>query len=143
MWKNDIQNSQLTSTILTGIKNQIADALDSIRKKEKEIITEDENLEKLDKKFRDIAINLNTSQSELRKAEFAIQEYQASDDSKKTDTEFKAMNARINELERQKENAQTKSNKAFEEADNIIERIDSQRLESREKLSGMFNQFGF
>lgn len=142
MCGNDIHNSHLTSSKLVDIKKQISIILENIRKKEKEIIVEDENLEKLDKKFRDSAINLNTSQSNLRKAEFAIQEYQASDESKKTDTEFKAMNARINELEREKEIAQSKSNNAFDEAATIIEKIDSQRLESREKLSGMFNQFG-
>lgn len=141
MCSNEIKSPQLSSIKLSSIKIQITDTLQSIRLKEKEIIISNEVLEKLDEKFRDMTIKLNTAQSSLRKAEFAIQKFHTTDSSK-TDSEFKAMNARINELEKEKENAQTKSKKAFADANKIIDQIDTQRLESREKLSGMFNQFG-
>lgn len=141
MCGNEIKNPQLSSAKLTSLRKVISETLQSIRAKEKEIIAEEEGLKKLDDKFRDITITLNNSQSNLRKAEFAIQKFQT-DNSKNTDSEFKAMNARINELEKEKDTAQAKSKKAFAEAKKIIEQIDHQRLESREKLSVMFNQFG-
>lgn len=141
MCSSEIKNPQLSSAKLSSLKKQISELLNNIRVKEKEIITGEEGLKKLDEKFRGITISLNAAQSNLRKAEFAIQKFQTSDGSK-TDSEFKAMNARINVLEEQKETAQMKSKKAFADANKIIEQIDTQRLESREKLSGMFNQFG-
>jgi hypothetical protein len=141
MCGNNIRNPQLSSVKLTSLKKNIAEILQNIRAKEKEIISEDEKLKALDENFRDITINLNTAQSNLRKAEFAIQKFQTNTDSK-TDSEFKAMNARINQLEKEKKTAQKKSKNAYEDANKIIEKIDYQRLESREKLSGMFNRFG-
>lgn len=141
MCGNEIKNPKLSSAKLISLKRQISETLQSIRTKEKEIIAAEEGLKKLDDRFRDITITLNFAQSSLRKAEFAIQKYQ-SDNSTNTDSEYKAMNARINELEKEKETAQAKSKRAFAEARKIIEQIDGQRLQSRERLSGMFNQFG-
>jgi DNA repair exonuclease SbcCD ATPase subunit len=136
-----IKNPQLVSVKLTELKQQISDTLQKIRINEKNIIAEEEDLKDHDSRFRDATINLNIFQSNLRKSEFAIQKMQTGSNST-TDSEFKAMNARINELEKEKEDAQTKSKKALLEANRIIEQIDYQRLESREKLSSMFNKFG-
>lgn len=141
MCGNNIKNPLLASPKLTNVKKQIADAWQNIRKKEKEIILEEDGLRKLDDKFKDTNINLNGAQSDLRKAEFAIQQFQA-DGGSKTDSEFKAMKAQIDELDREKEEAQKKSKAANTQAKKIIEKIDRQRLESTEKLSGMFNKFG-
>jgi predicted nuclease with TOPRIM domain len=141
MCGNNIKNAQLSSSKLTNVKKQIADAWQNIRRKEKEIISEEEGLRELDSKFKDANISLNNAQSDLRKAEFAIQQFQA-DSGSKTDSEFKAMKAQIDDLEQEKEEAQKKSKAAFTQADKILEKIDRQRLDSTEKLSGMFNKFG-
>lgn len=141
MCGNNIQNPQLSSDKLTNLKKLIADAWQNIRKKEKDIISEEEGLKKLDSRFKVANLNLNTTQSDLRSAEFAIQQFQ-NDDNSKTDSEFKAMKAQIDELEKEKEEAQKKSKNALAEANEIINMIDGQRLESREKLSSIFNVFG-
>lgn len=141
MCGNNIKNPQLPSTKLTHLKKQIAEFWQSIRIKEKEIISEDEALKNLDIRFKETNLSLNNSQSELRKTEFAIQQSQTKGGSK-TDSEFKAMKAQIDELEKEKEVAQQKSRNAFSQVEKIIEKIDKQRLESTEKLSGIFNKFG-
>ena len=141
MCGNNIKNAQLTSSTLTNVKMQIAVAWQNIRRKEKEIITEEEGLRKLDSKFKDTNISLNNAQSDLRKAEFAIQQFQT-DSGSKTDSEFTAMKAQIDDLEKEKEEAQKKSKAAFIQADEILKKIDRQRLDSTEKLSEIFNKFG-
>lgn len=141
MCGNNIKNSKLSSTKLTNLKKQITYLWQNIRNKEKEIISEEETLENLDIKFKETNLSLNNVQSDLRKAEFAIQQFQT-EDASKTDSEFKAMKAQIDELEKEREVAQQKNKKAFAQAEKIIEKIDMQRLESTEILSGFFNKFG-
>lgn len=141
MCGGNIKNPHLTSPKLTEIKKTISDTLNQINRKEKEIISEEEILKKLDDKFRETNIALNNVQSEIRKIEFAIQKSQTKD-SPNTDTEFKAMKARIDELEKEKEDAAIKSKIASDKAGHILEKIDKQRLESTELLSEMFNKFG-
>lgn len=141
MCGGNIKNPHLTSPKLTEIKKTISETLNQINRKEKEIISEEEILKKLDDKFRETNIELNNVQSEIRKIEFAIQKSQTKD-SPNTDTEFKAMKARIDELEKEKEDAAKKSKIALDKAEHILEKIDKQRLESTELLSEMFNKFG-
>lgn len=141
MCGNNIKNTQLTSTKLNEIKNQIIIVLNEKNQKEKEIILEEEKLEIFDEKFRDTNINLNNLLSEIRKLEFAIQKSQT-EDSPNTDTEFKTMKARIDELEKEKETASNTSKIAYDKAARIIEIIDKQRLNSTKVLSEMFNKFG-
>lgn len=138
---NNIKNPQLSSIKLSTVKIQITEAWKNIRRKEKEIIAEEDGLKKLDGRFKEANITLNTDQSNLRKAEFAIQQFQ-NENSSKTDSEFKAMKAQIDELDKEKEEALKKSKLAYAQADSIIEKIDRQRLESTEKLSEIFNKFG-
>jgi DNA repair exonuclease SbcCD ATPase subunit len=141
MCGNDIKKPAITSAKLTDVKRQIEEILLSIRKKEKEIISDDERLDTLDEEFKEINSKLNSIQSELRKAEFAIQKFQ-NEGGSNTDSEFKAMKAQIDELEMEKDEAQQKSKRAFEQAEKIVDKIDTQRLESTEILSGFFNSFG-
>lgn len=138
---NEIKNPNLTSTKLTTFKKQIEDIWQSIRTKEKEIILAEDELKELDKKYRETNLNSNNYQSELRKAEFAIQQFQNENNSK-TDSGITAMKARIDELEKEKEKAQERSKKAFAQAEEIIVKIDKQRLNSREILSRIFSKFG-
>jgi DNA repair exonuclease SbcCD ATPase subunit len=138
---NNIKNPQLSSVKLSTVKIQITEAWKNIRRKEKEIIAEEDGLKKLDGRFKEANITLNNDQSNLRKAEFAIQQFQ-NENSSKTDSEFKAMKAQIDELDKEKEEALRKSKLAYSQADSIIEKIDRQRLESTEKLSEIFNKFG-
>lgn len=141
MCGNSIKNPQLSSDKLSHLKSLIEDAWQIIRKKEKEIIFEEGILRKLDSRFKEINLNLNRTQSDLRKAEFSIQQFQ-NDNGSNTDSEFKAMKAQIDELEKEKEDAQKKSKLAYLQADRIIGEIDRQRLDSTEKLSDIFNKFG-
>jgi len=141
MCGNNIKNPQLASPKLIAIKKRIAETWQGIRKKEKEIISEEDELSKLDEKYKEANLVLNNSQSELRKSEFAIQQFQ-NDNNSSTDSEFKAMKAQIDELEKEKEEAQKKSKKALAKADEFIKKIDGERLESTDKLSGIFNKFG-
>jgi DNA repair exonuclease SbcCD ATPase subunit len=141
MCGNSIKNPMLSSSKLTELKNQITEAWQNIRKKEKDIITENEALKKLDSRFKETNLNLNEAQSDLRKVEFAVQRFQ-NDNNSKTDSEFKAMKAQIDELDKEKEEAQKRSKAAFKQADVIVDRIDRQRLDSTQKLSDIFNKFG-
>lgn len=142
MCGSNIFNPKLTSAKLTKFSKQISELWTNISKKEKEILKWEDDLSKLDKKFQDANISLNKIQSDLRKSEYAIQQFQAASGSK-TDSEFKAMKAQIDELEREKEEAQNKSKTAFMKVDKFLDKIDKQRLESRDKLSVMFNKFGY
>lgn len=143
MCDNKINSAQLNSEKLDALKLSIVQALQELRNKEKEIIKEEDDLKKLDKDFRDVSLLLNKHQSELRQLEFALQKFQKSDDSKSnSNSEFKAMKARIDELEKEKDIALEKSKKADAKAKEILKQIDSQRLQSREQLSGIFNTYG-
>jgi DNA repair exonuclease SbcCD ATPase subunit len=143
MCDNKINSAQLNSEKLDNIKFSITEQLQELRNKEKEIIKEEDELKKLDKDFRNLSIELNKHQSELRQLEFALQKFQKSDDSKTNgNSEFKVMKARIDELEKEKDNALEKSKKANAKAKEILKLIDSQRLESREQLSTIFNTYG-
>lgn len=144
MCGNNLKNPQLTSGKLDMLITSIKNVQLNIRRTEKEIIKAEDDLKKLDNRFRYVTVSLNNAQSKLRKAEFAVQKFQnsGSDNKQRPDTEFVAMKARIEELEIEKEIAQGNSKKSIAEANDIIKQIDSQRLESREKLSSMFNQFG-
>ncbi|KQS46555.1 hypothetical protein ASG38_12230 [Flavobacterium sp. Leaf359] len=141
MCGSEINDTQLTSDKLNTLKSSISENLHILRQVEKAIIKEEENLKDLDKQFRNTSIDLNKKQSTLRQLEFSAQQYQ-NDNKNSGDSEFKAMKARIDELEREKEIAQEKSKKAYAGAKKIIKDIDTQRLQSRELLSSIFNTFG-
>lgn len=140
MCGNNINNTELISDKLLHLKSEIEETLLNKRQREKQIISIEDELKKLDKNFNSTSLSFNNSQSRLRKIEFAIQKSSA-DPNSKVNSEFKAMQARINELEREKESAQIKSKNAYSAAQKIDSEIDTQRLESREKLSDIFNQF--
>ena len=141
MCGNEINETQYTSEKLTSIKSSLSHELKRLRDVEKRIIDEESTLKNFDIKFRDISLSLNLKQSKLRQLEFAIQKYQKENNSD-SDSEFRAMKARIDELEKEKTKAQEKSKVANLEAKKILNLIDSQRLKSREYLSEIFNNFG-
>lgn len=141
MCGNEINDTQFTSDKLQGIKLTINNELKKLRNVEKSIIEQSVLLEKLDKDFREVSISLNSKQSVLRQLEFAIQKHQKNSDSN-SEAEFRIMKARIDELEKEKDDAQNKSREANIKANKIIDLIDSQRLKSRELLSDIFNNFG-
>ncbi|SEP06487.1 AAA family ATPase [Flavobacterium sp. fv08] len=144
MCDNEINSTQLTSEKLDSIKILIKEVLQGLRNKEKDIIKEEDELRKFDNDFRDFSLQLNKCQSDLRQVEFALQKYQKNDatNANNSNSEFKAMKGRIDELEKEKEIALDKSKIANSNAKKIIKEIDVQRLESREQLSGIFNSFG-
>lgn len=141
MCGNEINNFKTTSDHLEKIKESISQVLYSLRNKEKEILSEEEILSKMDTQFRNSTLTLGKHQSTLRQLEFSIQKFQKENNSSE-DSEFKAMKERIDELEKQKDESQNKSKLAYAEAKGIISKIDLQRLQSREVLSNIFNNFG-
>lgn len=141
MCGNDIRSTEMTSPVLAQIKKDINDAHIKIRNCEKKIITLEDNMKKLDRDFSETTILMNELQTSLRALEFAIQKDQASDTSK-TDSEFKAMNARIEVLEKEKREAERKSSDAFKLANEYVKQIQQHLLDSREQLSTVFNKFG-
>lgn len=142
MCGNEINDAgSYTSEKLKELKDNLSRELSALRVIEKRIIEEDDELKKLDKAFRNISIDLNNGQSKLRQLEFALQRYQNSNDNS-AEGEFIALKARIDELEKEKDEALEKSKEAYKGARRIIDMIDKQRLESRELLSDIFNNFG-
>lgn len=138
---NNIKTPQLSSDKLSEYKNGISDLLILIRNNEKEIISNKDLLEKLDVKYKNTNLLLNENQTELRKAEFAIQQFQSNDNFTK-DSAMVAMKAQMDELEKQKDDASDKSKMANEKASIILNKIDNQRLDSTKLLSDVFNKYG-
>ncbi|WES98293.1 AAA family ATPase [Chryseobacterium arthrosphaerae] len=142
MCGNEInENVSYTSEKLKDLKNDLSRELTTLRNIERRIIDEDDELRKMDKVFRSISIDLSNKQSKLRQLEFAIQRHQ-NENSNINDNEFIALKARIDELEKEKDEALEKSKEAYKSAKEIIDVIDKQRLDSREFLSDIFNNFG-
>lgn len=142
MCGNEInETGSYTSETLKELKSNLSKELNTLRLIEKKIIEEDDELKKMDRIFQNISIELNKKQSSLRQLEFALQRDQNNTESS-AEGEFMALKARIDELEKEKDEALEKSKQAYKGAQEIIDMIDKQRLESRSLLSDIFNNFG-
>jgi len=141
MCGNDIRSTNFESENLSLITLALKEDRKVLRSFEKDILTKESGMKELDGEFMNASIGLNHALSKLRKMEYLLQSSQ-SEGSSTNQGEYSAMLARIAELEKEKTESKEKSKKAYSEANKINREIDIQRLDSRAKLSGIFNDFG-
>lgn len=107
---------------------------------EKDILLAEEELKKLDDKFGNLVIHRSNLDTELRRLQFLVQQNKKGDKSSKFD-EFELIQARINVLEREKNEAYDKSKKFANRVAEIDGMMEEQILETRNNLSETFNLF--
>jgi len=119
----------------------INDNINKLRNKEKDIISLEEDLRKLDTRFSKLSEKQNQAAVKLRKSEFEFQKFQ-SNNKESGDTEFKVMKQTLDELNKEKEENLKKSKIAYDKARKIGIEIDRQLTKKREFLSNIFDDFG-
>lgn len=137
---NPINATRPESPESKGLKQKIDRANTQRSNIERGIVQVEEFLKQLDKDFALKQDRSHQAQSRLRRLEFSLQQMQQ-DNKDPTAFEFKAMKARIDELELLKSNGAEMSRQFRQKVQEIDSKIDEQRIEVRSELSEEFSEY--